>query len=261
MNVPNFTSLCSSLRRTWVGRGLTFQFNKPVACNRQFKCSLVDFVWYQDCFDGLTLMSRTGKIDNRVSLQYQFHPSCPILWTLGEANQISSFCSEKLPCLRRPEADSDESAAVSGVRLRLLTTPRDLSPSPPLCLDDNLSSLASRWPFVYDDLLIFVRPPLAGLLTPVVLASSLPGESVKRSCCHQRGDNNSKRATSEWRRQWKIPVLKPFLLFENRPCLFQFETFMTWWHFKGVFFLSLLYPLKWVNCLFLFMSLIYSDRW
>lgn len=81
------------------------------------------------------------------------------LWTLGEANQISSCCSEKPPCYRWPEADSDESWAVSGVRLRLLTTPRDLSPSPPLCLDDNSSSLASRWPFVCDDLLIFVRPP------------------------------------------------------------------------------------------------------
>lgn len=88
-------------------------------------------------------------------LQYQSHPSCPILWTLGEANQISSFRSEKLPCYRRPEADSDESSAESGVRLRLPTTPRDLSPSPPLCLDDNLSSLASRWPFVCDDLSIF----------------------------------------------------------------------------------------------------------
>lgn len=130
-------------------------------------------------------MSRTRKINKRAPLQYQSHPSCPILWTLGEANQISSSCSEKLPCYRWPEADSDESSAVSGVRLRLLTTPRDLSPSPPLCLDDNLSSLASRWPFVCDDLLIFVRPPLAGLLTLVVLSSSLPGESVKWTCCHQ----------------------------------------------------------------------------
>lgn len=95
-------------------------------------------------------------------------------------------------------------------------TPRDLSPSPPLCLYDNLSSLASRWPFVCDDLLIFVRPPLAGLLTLVVLSSSLPGDSAKWTFCHQRGDNNSKSTTSEWRRHWQIPVLKTVLVLESR---------------------------------------------
>lgn len=136
-------------------------------------------------------------MNKKTSLQYQSHPSCPILWTLGEANQISSFRSENLPWYRRPESDSDESSAVSGVRLRLMTIPRDLSPSLPLCLDDKLSSLASRWPFVCDDLLIFVHPPLAGLLTLVVLCSSSPGWSAGRTCCNRhRGGNNRKRTTS-----------------------------------------------------------------
>lgn len=153
-------------------------------------------------------------MNNRASLQYQSHPSCPILWTLGEANQISSFRSENLPCYRRLEADSDESSPVSGVRLRLLTTPRDLSPSPPLCLDDKLSSLASRWPFVCDDLLIFGRRPLAGLLTLVVLSSSSPGGSAGQTCCsRRRGGNNSKRATggvAKVGRPGRIPISKPF---------------------------------------------------
>lgn len=42
-----------------------------------------------------------------------------------------------------------------------------------------MSSLASRWPFVCDDLLISVRPPLAGLLTPVVLPPHHCQEKVR----------------------------------------------------------------------------------
>lgn len=45
----------------------------------------------------------------------------------------------------------------------------DLSPSSPLCCADTLSFQASRWPFVYDDLLIFFSPPLAWfLILPLV---------------------------------------------------------------------------------------------
>lgn len=42
------------------------------------------------------------------------------------------------------------------VCLCLSNSQRDLSPSFPLCQDDTLSFQASRWPFVCDDLLIFL---------------------------------------------------------------------------------------------------------
>ncbi len=127
-----------------------------------------------------------------------------------EANQISSFRSENLPCDRRPEAANDKSP-VSGVCLCLLKTLRDLSLSSPLCWDDKLSFQPSRWPFVCDDPLIFFSAPLVPLLIlpliTVVLPSSSPEEKLQQTAAaskDRKKDAKSERwterqsSTSDW---------------------------------------------------------------
>lgn len=99
----------------------------------------------------------------------------------GRANQISSIRSENLLGDQRPEAACDKWSPASGARLCLMKTLKDLSLSAPLCWDDMLSFEASRWPFVYNDPLIFFSPPAWFLilsLTAVVLPSS-PGEMME----------------------------------------------------------------------------------
>lgn len=121
----------------------------------------------------------------------------------GGTNQISSFCSENLACNWRPEArDNDKSSGVSGVCLCLLKTLTDLSPSSPLCKDDNLSFQASRWPFVCNDLLIFFSPILVWIfiltLVAAVLASSSPGEKVGRTAAASKEVKKKKREKFFW---------------------------------------------------------------
>lgn len=115
----------------------------------------------------------------------------------GRANQISSFRSENLLCNQRPEAANDKSSPVSGVCLCLLKTLRDLSPSSPLCRDDTLSFQASRWPFVYDDLLIFLLSssglisysPTCRCCSPLIIACR---EDGRTSSCNQQRSGKKK---------------------------------------------------------------------
>jgi len=105
----------------------------------------------------------------------------------GEANQISCFRLENLLWDCRPEA-KEKSSPVSGIYL--LKTLMDLSPSSYLCQDDMLSFQASRWLFVYDDLLIFFSSTLVWLfslpLVAVGLPSSEPGEMmVQTAAAHK----------------------------------------------------------------------------
>lgn len=140
----------------------------------------------------------------------------------GEANQISSFRSENLPCNRTPEAANDKSSPVSGGCLCLLKTLRDLSPSSPLCQDDKLSFEASRWPFVCDDLLIFFSPPLAWLfilpLVAVVLPSSSPREKVGRTAAASKEVKKKKKKDAK-KERWTRRRSPTFDWLPNCKCL------------------------------------------